>query len=510
MDAIAEPPVLELKGLTKRFPGVLANDAISLSVHRGEIHALLGENGAGKSTLVKMIYGIMRPDAGSMMLAGKPYAPTSPAHARGCGISMVFQHFSLFDALTVTDNVALGMRPDQATRGLKSRISQISSTYSLQLEPDRLVGTLSAGERQRVEIVRCLLQDPQLLIMDEPTSVLTPQETDVLFRLLRHLAAQGRSILYISHKLEEIRSLCSRATVLRAGRVVAGCNPGRETARSLAELMIGASLPPPAQRATKVGDVRLKVSGLSLVSAEQFGVNLSDIAFEVRRGEVLGIAGVAGNGQLELMQALIGEQRAPRSEDIVIDGTEVGWHGPHERRALGMCFVPEERLGHATVPGMSLWENTLLSALASKRLAKRGLIDIRSAATFTQQVIDNFGVKTGGIKHAPRLLSGGNVQKFIVGREILQSPVALIASQPTWGVDAGAAAGIHEVLLGLARDGAAIVIISQDLDELFALSNRISVIAGGRLTPARRVEELTVETLGLCMGGHDGAQVLHA
>jgi general nucleoside transport system ATP-binding protein len=501
--------LLELQGITKRFPGVVANDGVSFGVGRQEIHALLGENGAGKSTLVKMIYGIMRPDAGRMRLNGEIYAPSKPSDARDKGVGMVFQHFSLFEAMTVAENIALGVSAKLANDGLRQRIITVSTAYGLKLDPGRLVGTLSVGERQRVEIVRCLLQEPKLLIMDEPTSVLTPQEIEVLFATLRRLVAEGCSILYISHKLEEIRALCDRATILRGGKVVGSCQPERESARSLAEMMIAATLSPPQRQGTAIGQVRLKISAMTLASAEQFGVDLEDISLDVRSGEILGIAGVAGNGQGELMDALIGERRANTAGAIVIDGVAVGDRGPSARRALGMCFVPEERLGHGAVPEMSLWENAVLTAHTRMRLQWFGFVGVRRAKRFAERIVGEFGVRTPNIDSAARSLSGGNLQKFVMGREMLQVPAVLIAAQPTWGVDAGAAASIHTLLLALAKSGTAIVIVSQDLDELFAIATRIAVIANGHLTAARPVDQLSTEELGLAMGGQ-GVEAAHA
>jgi general nucleoside transport system ATP-binding protein len=494
-------PLLELKRIAKRFPGVLANDDVSLAVGTGEIHALLGENGAGKSTLVKIVYGVLLPDAGTMHLNGEVYAPARPSEARERGIGMVFQHFSLFEGLTVAENIALGIVARRARKDLGDRIAAVSSAYGLKLDPGRLVGTLSVGERQRVEVVRCLLQQPKLLIMDEPTSVLTPQEIEALFATLRRLKSEGCSILYISHKLEEIRTLCDRATILRGGKVVATCDPRQETARSLAETMIGTTLTPPRREGNGIGAVRLKVSGLSLSSDEQFGVDLKDVSLEVRAGEILGIAGVAGNGQAELMQALIGERPAGVRSAIAVDGIPVGNDGPSARRVLGMCFVPEERLGHASVADMSLWENAALTATARMGLGRLGFLGVASAKEFAGKVVADFDVRTAGVDSAARSLSGGNLQKFVIGREMLQVPSVLIAAQPTWGVDAGAAATIHRVLLSLARAGTAVLVVSQDLDELFAVAHRIAVIANGRLTPAKPAEELTAHEIGLSMGG---------
>jgi general nucleoside transport system ATP-binding protein len=496
--------LLELDGLTKSFPDVLANDHVSLRMGYGEIHALLGENGAGKSTLVKMIYGLLQPDAGTMALHGAPYQPGSPSSARRLGLGMVFQHFLLFDALSVIENIELGIDPALAHGDLRGRIVEVSNSYGLQLDPDRLVGELSAGQRQRVEIVRCLLQKPRLLIMDEPTSVLTPQEVDVLFRTLRKLASEGCSILYISHKLEEIRTLCHSATVLRGGKVVGACFPAQETAKSLAEMMIGETVVPANRTATMTGRARLKLNAVNLPGAHPFAISLHDVSLSVRGGEIVGIAGVAGNGQEELMEFLIGERLAGRADAIELERIPAGAMGPDQRRALGLCPVPEERLGHAAVPAMSLVENIVLSARVRKRLVQGGWVNFRKAAHFTRDVITTFDVRSGGIHHAAGSLSGGNLQKFIMGREIMQAPSVLIACQPTWGVDAGAAAAIHKALVQLAKNGAAVLIISQDLEELLAISDRIAVIANGRLSEPVDTARVTMESIGRQMGGMDG------
>jgi general nucleoside transport system ATP-binding protein len=486
--------LLDVRDLSKRFPGVKAVDAVSIALATGEIHALLGENGAGKSTLVKMLYGVLQPDSGSMQLAGVSYAPRRPFEARALGVGMVFQHFSLFDALTVTENIALGLPGATANAALADRIVQVSKSYGLDLEPSRQTGTLSAGERQRVEIVRCLLQTPRLLIMDEPTSVLTPKEATTLFATLRRLAADGCAVLYISHKLEEIRELCARATILRAGRVVGTCDPRIETAKTLAERMIGTTLQVATRPDAAFGPERLRVDQLSVPTTTMFGTSLKAVTFSVRGGEILGIAGVAGNGQVELMAALVGELTAGQSEAIRIDGVGVGRLGPIERRRCGMAFVPEDRLGHSAVPGLSLTENMQLSE------TRGGFLDWSALATAASGVVAQFGVKTAGVALPARSLSGGNLQKFIVGRELAQRPTVFIASQVTWGVDAGAASLIHQQIVALAEGGAAVVLISQDLDELFALAHTIAVIAGGRVSRSQPIEQVTAESIGLEMG----------
>ena len=501
------PPRLALRGITKRFPGCLANDSVDLVLQPGEIHALLGENGAGKSTLVKMIYGVLHADAGSLLWEGREVNIPDPAGARRLGIGMVFQHFSLFDTLTVTENISLGLDDPEPMKELAERVRAVSERYGLALDPERHVHNLSVGERQRVEIVRCLLQNPKLLIMDEPTSVLTPQEVERLFGTLRRLAAEGCTILYISHKLEEIRELCDRATVLRGGRVVGDCDPRKETARSLAEMMIGSELATPIRPPeARVGASRLQVRNLSTHSPDPFATNLKSVSFEVRAGEIMGIAGVAGNGQAELMAALSGEQPVADSDALSIDGRPVGRLGPRARRRLGLAFVPEERLGRGAVPEMSLADNALLSGYAREPLVRSGMVQHGRARAYAERIIVAFNVVASGHRAEARSLSGGNLQKFIIGREILQKPGLLIVGQPTWGVDAGAAAAIHKALIELARGGAAVLVISQDLDELFVLSDRIAVLFHGRLSDSRPTHQTSVEEIGLLMGGSfDGA-----
>ena len=496
---------LSIQGLTKRYPGVVANDGVSFDVGPGEVHALLGENGAGKSTLVKAIYGLVRPDAGRMLLNGQPFAPAAPSEARRAGIGMVFQHFSLWGALSVAENVALGMEDPPPLRDLSRRIREVSEAYGLPLDPARRVGDLSAGERQRVEIVRCLLQSPKLLVMDEPTSVLTPQEVDTLFATLRKLSAEGTAILYISHKLEEIRALCEAATILRRGKVVARCDPRAMSARQMAETMVGAELSEPARPSSVPGEVRLEVAGLTLPAAHAFGTTLRDVSLTVRAGEVLGIGGVAGNGQDELLAALSGERAAPAGS-VLLDGTDISRMGPPARRARGLCAAPEERLGHAAAPDMSLIENAALTATVRKGLARRGFLDWRAARRFADEVIQRFDVRTPGPTHAARSLSGGNLQKFVIGREVLQEPGVLVVNQPTWGVDAAAAAAIRRALTALAEAGAAVIVISQDLDELMEVSTRFAALAGGRLSAPRPAEGLTLDEIGLMLAGMDGAK----
>lgn len=497
---------LEVRGVTKAFPGCLANDDISFRIEPGEIHALLGENGAGKSTLVKIIYGVLQADEGDVLWQGKPVTIQSPHDAREMGVGLVFQHFSLFETMTVLENIALAMNDVRDMNVLRKQVVEVEKTYGLPLDPDRHVYTLSVGERQRIEIVRCLLQNPKLLILDEPTSVLTPQEVEKLFETLRRLSAEGCAILYISHKLHEVKALCQTATVLRGGKVVGGCDPREETAKSMAEMMIGQKLTAPDRGGDRTfGDVRLDVSGLSLASEEQFGTDLKDVNLTVRGGEILGVAGVAGNGQNELFQALAGETEQFGAPDTIkIDGTSVAHFGPRRRRRLGAAFVPEERNGHGAVPDMSLSENGFLTAFRRMALAANGLIREVPTRSFADNIIKTFDVRTTGSGAEAGSLSGGNLQKFIVGREILQDPGVLVISQPTWGVDAGAASAIHQALLDLAAKGTAVLVISQDLDEIFAICDSVVVMAEGKLSKPRPMADVTIEEIGLLMGGlHD-------
>ncbi|MFY2825635.1 ABC transporter ATP-binding protein [Ruegeria sp. MALMAid1280] len=501
-------PLLSLQGLTKAYPGVVANDQVSFDIGEGEVHALLGENGAGKSTLVKMIYGLVKPDSGAMLLRGQPFAPPEPRAARADGIAMVFQHFSLFDALNVAENIALGMENPPPMGDLASRIHEVSETYGLPLDPYRTVGDLSAGERQRVEIIRCLLQDPKLLIMDEPTSVLTPQEVDILFETLNKLRSEGTSILYISHKLEEIRTLCDHATILRLGKNVGECVPSETSARDMAEMMVGSTLQTPERSGREFGEVALDVSGLSVPSPSEFGTALRNVHMTVRKGEVLGIGGVAGNGQDELLGVLSGE--IPTTADAIkFNGQKIGKLGPTARRKLGVLTAPEERLGHAAAPDMSLTENALLTGSVREGLESNGFLKWAETKSFAEKIISAFDVRTPGPENAARSLSGGNLQKFVIGREVLQNPDVLVVNQPTWGVDAAAAASIRQAILDLAAKGTAVICISQDLDELMEISDSFAALNEGRLSAPRPTTGLTVDEIGLMMGGAHGMEVAH-
>ncbi|WP_159911026.1 ABC transporter ATP-binding protein [Pantoea sp. 18069] len=493
------PPRLQLTGITKRYPAVVANSGVSLTVQPGEVHAVLGENGAGKSTLMKIIYGSVKPDEGLLQVDGKVVQIRNPQEARQLGIAMVFQHFSLFDTLTVAENVWLGLDKQIALAEVVRRIEETASLYGMVIDPQRPVHTLSVGEMQRVEIIRALLTRPRVLILDEPTSVLTPQAVEKLFVVLRKLAAEGCSILYISHKLHEIRALCDSCTVLRGGKVTGVCRPGEESNASLSRLMIGAEPPALTHREVATGATVLRVQGLTLARTDHFGVDLSGIDFEVRAGEVVGIAGVSGNGQKELLYSLSGEDRRAAPAMVQVAGLEAGRMSPRQRRALGLHFVPEERLGRGAVPSMSLAHNLLLTR--DDAVGRGGWLHMDVLHSQARAIIERFKVKAGGPNAAAKSLSGGNLQKFIVGREIDARPKLLIISQPTWGVDVGAAAQIRGEILALRDAGCAVLVLSEELDELFEICDRLHVVAKGQLSPSVPRAQATVQRIGEWMSG---------
>jgi simple sugar transport system ATP-binding protein len=453
---------------------VLALDGVGLDVAAGEIHAVLGENGAGKSTLMKIIYGAVQPDAGAIEWHGEPR------------VAMVFQHFALFESLTVAENIALALPGRVNLKALSARIVEVSARYGVPVDPWRSVHELSVGERQRAEIVRCLLQSPRLLIMDEPTSVLTPQAVDQLFDTLRALAREGTAILYVSHKLDEIRRLCDRATILRGGRKAGEVDPRTQTEAGLAELMIGRSFPKTEKRPHPRGAPALEVS-------------LPALSLRLHAGEVLGIAGISGNGQAAFLAALNGERRV-RPSEIQIEGANAGHLGPAERRARGLAYVPEERLGRGAVPEMSLAENALLTA-HHRGMVCRGLVDWAAARDYAASCMREFDVRAAGPEAPARSLSGGNLQKFIVGREIRQQPKVMVLAQPTWGVDVAATALIRQRILDLAAQGVAVLVVSEDLGEILEVCDRVAVMAAGRLSPVRNVGETNAAEIGAWMAG---------
>jgi general nucleoside transport system ATP-binding protein len=502
-----ETPLLRTIGLTKRYGNFPANDSIDIDIWPQQIHALLGENGAGKSTLVKTIYGLVQPSDGEMRWEGNELVLSGPSEARARGIGMVFQHFSLFDNLTVAENVALGLDGRESFREISERLREVSNNYGLPLDPRRQVWQLSVGERQRIEIVRALMQNPKFLILDEPTAVLTPQEADQLFIVLNRLKTEGRAILYISHKLDEVKRLCDTATILRGGKKVATCNPKAETAASLARMMVGADIKEVKSAGNRRKTVpRLVVNDLCLEPDDPHGVRLEHISMELRGGEILGIAGVAGNGQDEFFAALSGERRAQDPGTVVIEGIAAGHLSITQRRKLGAAFVPEERLGHGTAPRMKLSENALLTGHAASGMVQRGFVNSAATLSTVDRATETFDVRKAKRDPEAASLSGGNLQKFIVGREILRNPTVLVVSQPTWGVDAGAAAIIRQALLDLSAAGAAVLVTSQDLDELTEIADRIAVMFHGRLSESLATAEATREKLGLLMGGSSLAE----
>ncbi len=487
---------LMLTRISKRYPAVLANDAISMEVAAGSIHAVLGENGAGKSTLMKMLYGVVKPDSGTIHIDGQPAHIANPQTARALGISMVFQHFSLFDTLSVAENVWLGLDKSSRLQSVTEQITQKAAAYGLDIDPLRPVHTLAVGERQRVEIIRALLTNPKILILDEPTSVLTPQAVGKLFIVLRQLKAEGCAILYISHKLDEIRALCDECTVLRGGRVTGVCKPADQTNATLSRMMIGFDPAPLARANVQTGESRLCFQGFSKPKTEPFGVALNAIDLDVRAGEVVGIAGVSGNGQKELLSAISTRHFSTRKLHI----------------------VPEERLGCGAVPSLSLADNLLLTRneAVSKSFGRFGF-DWISPQKLNEQaarIIKTFNVKAGAGKATAALaqsLSGGNLQKFIVGREIDAKPDVLVVAQPTWGVDVGAAAQIRAELLALRDAGCAVLVISDELDELFEVCDRLHVMARGTLSPSVPIAHATPSLIGEWMSGawHSSALVDH-
>ena len=495
--------LLKLNGINKQYPGCLASDNIDLQIETGSITAILGENGAGKSTLMKIIYGAVKPDSGELYWQGQRLESHSPGQARRLGIGMVFQHFSLFETLTVVENIALGIGAQQvgSMDALAEKITQTSRRYGMTIEPHRHVHSLSMGERQRVEILRCLVQDVKLLILDEPTSVLTPQEVEQLFEMLRQLATEGTSILFISHKLKEVQTLCDRAVVLRNGRVSGSCNPALESVTSMAKMMVGDDTPMGGNyKKAHCDKPFLRVESLNLSATEPFGISLKNISFNVNAGEIMGIAGIAGNGQSELLNALSGEAPLGRAGVIYFEDVDLSAMSPRGRRAKGLGFVPEDRLGRGAVPDMSLWENGLLTSFMQSFISL-GMLKKAKIKQHADQLIANYGVKCAG-NHAPaKSLSGGNLQKFIIGREIQQNPLCLVAAHPTWGVDIGAASAIYDALIALRDRGAAILVISEDTDELFTICDRVGALFHGQLSPVKPIQDTSIDEVGKWMAG---------
>ena len=497
-------PLLELRGITKRFPGVVANDRVDFDVRAGEVHTLFGENGAGKSTLMRVLYGFYKPDGGEIRLRGESVAITSPAEAIAHGIGMIHQHFMLVNTLTVAENVALGTRsgrgPLTDLEAVTRRITDLSERYGLRVDPNALIWQLSVGERQRVEIIKALYRDVSLLILDEPTAVLTPQEVDDLFAVLRQMVSDGRGLVFISHKIREVLELSDRITVLRAGRKVGTVLPSDVTRQGLAEMMVGHELPSHEPPETGGGDeVRLVVSDLT-VKGDRGVDAVRGLDFEVRGGEIVGIAGVSGNGQRELAEAIAG-LRATSAGSIALEGTELVGRHPAEVRRAGLGFVPEERMRDGVVPAFSVAENLILIDNAAPKFARWGFLRARAVRRHSEELVNEFDVKTPSLDTPARNLSGGNIQKLILARELSARPRVLLAAQPTRGVDVGAAHYIHERLMEQRDAGTAILIVSEDLDEVLSLSDRVLVMYEGEIIAEAKPRESTREALGLMMAG---------
>ncbi|MBV6657265.1 MAG: ABC transporter ATP-binding protein [Devosiaceae bacterium] len=503
-------PLLAVDELSKSFGPLKAVDAVSLAIEPGSIHALLGENGAGKSTLVKMLYGTLQPDAGRIAVRGDVQTVGSPNQARALGIGMVFQHFSLFESMSVAENIALALDHKPTPEQVTVELAAFGERYGLAVDPGATIGDLDVGVRQRVEILRVLLQKPSLVILDEPTSVLTPQEAESLFGVLRQLASEGKGILYISHKLDEVRALCDAATVMRQGKVVARTDPREETAASLARAMVGSDVSTVERRSSGVpadAPILLELNQVRYDPGTLFGVALKDVSLQVRAGEVMGIAGVAGNGQKELFDVLSGEADVDL-DALRLQGKPIGTQPIAKRRQMGAAFIPEERAGHASVPAMALSENALITRKLGEdgTLGALGVVNFPIVRKLSQAIRSAFDVRSAPGDPAAGTLSGGNLQKYVVGRELSRAPKLVVVNQPTWGVDAAAASFIRRELVDLAEKGSAIIVISQDLDELLQISDRIAVLSHGALSEPRDASTVTLEELGLLMGG-DGSAV---
>ena len=501
-------PVIELRGITKRFPGVVANFEVNLTVRRGEVHAVVGENGAGKSTLMKTLYGMHQPDEGQIVVDGTPTTFRSPTQAIAAGIGMVHQHFMLADNFTVLENVILGSEPTRGGGRLdlaaaRTKVLQISDSYGLGLRPDRLVEHLSVAEQQRVEIAKVLYRGARVLILDEPTAVLVPQEVDELFANLAELREEGLSVIFISHKLDEVLRVADTITVIRRGTTVGTVAPADVTARQLAEMMVGSQLPVPETRESTVTDhVQLAVRGVTAAGDEGTTV-LDEVTFEIHRGEVVGFAGVEGNGQSELVELLLGLLR-PERGTVELDGQDITSWPTGRRRAAGIAFVPEDRHRQALLLGAPLWENRILGHQWSPALFTRafpGFLRRRAARDSTARIMQEYDVRAPGCDTLAGALSGGNQQKLIIGRELDARPSVLVAAHPTRGVDVGAQAAIWDRIKDARAAGSAILLISADLEELVGLSDTLHVILRGRLVSTVDPATVTLQELGAAMTG---------
>ena len=494
--------ILDIQNISKSFPRVKANNKVSFGVKKNTVHAILGENGAGKSTIVKILYGLIKQDEGKIIYKNNELKISSPAEARKVGIGMIFQHFSLFESLTVRENLMLGIDDYISYKKLEIKIENLIQKYKLTLDLDAPVISLSSGQKQRVEIVRVLLQNPKILVMDEPTSVLSPQEVKNLFITLNALVKDETTILYITHKLEEVITICNSVTIMRDGEVIETSSIGSNTAKTLANKMLGKNLEEISKDFSAIKDqVNFEVNNLSCKFNDPFFTDINNISFKVNKGEILGIAGVAGNGQTELMEILSGENLNIESGKILYNNKRIEKLNPQQRRNLSISFVPEDRLGHSAVPELSLNENTLLSRFYNNKFTKNGLIQKKILDDHTKSIINLFNVKCSDADSNASSLSGGNLQKYVIGREILSEPELLIISHPTWGIDAGAENFIRQSLIKLSKLGTSIIVISQDLEELIQISHKLSIIYNGTLSNTLNTDSIDIEKVGLLMGG---------
>ena len=490
---------LKISNVTKIYPGCVANDDVSLEFNSGKIYALLGENGAGKSTLVKILSGVIIPDEGEIYLNKNNLKLNSPLDAKKNDIGMVFQHFNLFETLSVFENLIIDS--DEQRESVREKIDAIMKKYNFSIDLDIPVLNLSAGQKQKVEIIRCLIRSPKVLIMDEPTSVLTEQETSELFLSLKKFSEEGILIIYITHKLKEVMQLCDEVAVMRRGKLVSVSEIKNENIESLANKMVGQNLKTIKKKKAKTSsDQLIKITNLNFTSEDPFETNLMDINFSVNRGECLGIAGISGNGQSELFQVLSGEIISEKNS-IEFNNNYIGDLSPQERREYLMAFSPEDRLEQAAIPQMKIFENVALNNFKSSNFFNNGLINENKIKEHSKKIISDFNVNTDNIELKSQFLSGGNLQKLIIGRELITSPDLLICFNPTWGLDVGAINYIHETLIKINEQNKSIILISTDTDELLKLSDKISVIHKGKLSKIMNAEEVTSEKLGILMGG---------
>tara|TARA_B100000287_G_scaffold373202_1_gene372272 strand:+ start:108 stop:1607 length:1500 start_codon:yes stop_codon:yes gene_type:complete len=491
---------LSVSNISKIYPGCVANDKVTLEFVSGKIYALLGENGAGKSTLVKILSGVIQPDEGQILLNNKAIKLNSPIDAKKNKIGMVFQHFNLFETLSVFENLIIDS--NETRENLREKIITIMKKYNFSIDLDIPVLNLSAGQKQKVEIIRCLIRNPEVLIMDEPTSVLTEQETSELFSSLKQFSEEGILIIYITHKLKEVMSLCDEVAVMRKGKLVSISKIVDEKIETLANKMVGQNLKSVKKKISKERSVEklINISNLNFSSEDPFETNLKNINFEVNRGECLGIAGISGNGQSELFQILSGEIIS-ENNSIILNNTPIGNLNPQQRRKYLMAFSPEDRMEQAAIPQMKIFENVALNNFKSSNFFNKGLIDEKKIKEHSKKILSDFSVNTNNVELKSQFLSGGNLQKLIIGRELITSPELLICFNPTWGLDVGAINYIHETLIKINEQKKSVILISTDTDELLKLSDKICVIYKGKLSKIMNTEDVTAEKLGLLMGG---------